>query len=171
MNRTVSGRWRCWKALAQTKQNPTTTNSTTSARPKNSPLQTEKSSGPPDTAPTAKSTDSTSGKVVNPLRFQGQYFDPESGLHYNRHRYYNPDIGRYLTPDPVKLAGGINAYQYVPNPTGWVDPLGLSSCPGENGCKTVVASENPPHTIKVKSNDPATPQPGITARSARIEVS
>ncbi|NWA32629.1 RHS domain-containing protein, partial [Pseudomonas sp. C6002] len=73
--------------------------------------------------------------VTNPLRFQGQYFDPESGLHYNRHRYYNPDIGRYLTPDPVKLAGGLNGYQYVPNPTGWVDPLGLSckatACPGQ----------------------------------------
>ncbi|MBN2993755.1 RHS domain-containing protein, partial [Pseudomonas cedrina subsp. fulgida] len=72
--------------------------------------------------------------IDNPLRFQGQYFDQESGLHYNRHRYYNPDIGRYLTPDPVKLTGGINAYQYVPNPTGWVDPLGLSctvgNCPG-----------------------------------------
>ncbi|TKJ55378.1 type IV secretion protein Rhs, partial [Pseudomonas sp. CFBP13506] len=67
------------------------------------------------------------GKIDNPLRFQGQYFDPESGLHYNRHRYYNPDVGRYLTPDPVKLAGGINAYQYVLNPTGWIDPLGLTS--------------------------------------------
>ncbi|MDY7068929.1 putative deoxyribonuclease RhsC [Pseudomonas extremaustralis] len=76
-----------------------------------------------------------SGKIDNPLRFQGQYFDQESGLHYNRHRYYNPDIGRYLTPDPVKLAGGINAYQYVPNPTGWVDPLGLNNCPGGGGCK------------------------------------
>ncbi|NVZ92215.1 RHS domain-containing protein, partial [Pseudomonas yamanorum] len=67
--------------------------------------------------------------LTNPLRFQGQYFDPESGLHYNRHRYYNPDIGRYLTPDPVKLAGGLNGYQYVPNPTGWVDPLGLACKP------------------------------------------
>ncbi|MEZ1324779.1 RHS repeat-associated core domain-containing protein, partial [Pseudomonas fluorescens] len=65
-----------------------------------------------------------------PLRFQGQYFDEESGLHYNRHRYYDPRLGRYLTPDPIKLAGGLNQYQYVPNPTGWVDPLGLSSnCP------------------------------------------
>ncbi|MFJ2289472.1 RHS repeat-associated core domain-containing protein [Pseudomonas iridis] len=65
-----------------------------------------------------------------PLRFQGQYFDAESGLHYNRHRYYDPRLGRYLTPDPIKLAGGLNQYQYVPNPTGWVDPLGLSSnCP------------------------------------------
>ncbi len=76
------------------------------------------------------------GKIDNPLRFQGQYFDQESGLHYNRHRYYNPDVGRYLTPDPVKLAGGINAYQYVPNPTGWVDPLGLS-------CKTTNCPEGP----------------------------
>ncbi|WP_177327408.1 RHS repeat-associated core domain-containing protein, partial [Pseudomonas sp. BRG-100] len=77
------------------------------------------------------------GKIENPLRFQGQYFDQESGLHYNRHRYYNPDIGRYLTPDPVKLAGGINGYQYVPNPTGWVDPLGLActrgNCQGQKG--------------------------------------
>ncbi|MFJ4250282.1 RHS repeat-associated core domain-containing protein [Pseudomonas sp. NPDC089741] len=65
-----------------------------------------------------------------PLRFQGQYFDAESGLHYNRHRYYDPRLGRYLTPDPIKLAGGLNQYQYVPNPTGWVDPLGLTSnCP------------------------------------------
>ncbi|WP_174823813.1 RHS repeat-associated core domain-containing protein, partial [Pseudomonas koreensis] len=67
-----------------------------------------------------------------PLRFQGQYFDAESGLHYNRHRYYDPRLGRYLTPDPVKLAGGLNQYQYTPNPTGWVDPLGLACtpCPG-----------------------------------------
>ncbi|EUB87800.1 RHS repeat protein [Pseudomonas sp. GM30] len=67
-----------------------------------------------------------------PLRFQGQYFDAESGLHYNRHRYYDPRLGRYLTPDPVKLAGGLNQYRYVPNPTGWVDPLGLTCapCPG-----------------------------------------
>ncbi|TDV50509.1 RHS repeat-associated protein [Pseudomonas helmanticensis] len=67
-----------------------------------------------------------------PLRFQGQYFDGESGLHYNRHRYYDPRLGRYLTPDPIKLAGGLNQYQYVPNPTGWVDPLGLTCtpCPG-----------------------------------------
>ncbi|MGF6489950.1 RHS repeat-associated core domain-containing protein [Pseudomonas frederiksbergensis] len=69
-------------------------------------------------------------QLEQPLRFQGQYFDAESGLHYNRHRYYDPEVGRYLTPDPIKLAGGLNQYQYTPNPTGWVDPLGLSSnCP------------------------------------------
>ncbi|MBD0706853.1 RHS repeat-associated core domain-containing protein, partial [Pseudomonas sp. PSB1] len=63
-------------------------------------------------------------QLEQPLRFQGQYFDPESGLHYNRHRYYNPETGRYLTPDPSKLAGGLNGYRYTLNPTGWVDPLG-----------------------------------------------
>ncbi|WP_338585444.1 RHS repeat-associated core domain-containing protein [Pseudomonas sp. MAG733B] len=73
-------------------------------------------------------------QLEQPLRFQGQYFDAESGLHYNRHRYYHPDTGRYLTPDPVKLAGGLNQYRYTPNPTGWVDPLGLAcQCPGDTG--------------------------------------
>ncbi|MGY2042454.1 RHS repeat-associated core domain-containing protein, partial [Pseudomonas pergaminensis] len=87
-----------------------------------------------------------------------QYFDQESGLHYNRHRYYNPDVGRYLTPDPVKLAGGVNAYQYVPNPTGWVDPLGLSVCPGEDGCKPRNA-ESPTKHKKADNGEPTLPAP------------
>ncbi|MFJ4134065.1 RHS repeat-associated core domain-containing protein [Pseudomonas cyclaminis] len=100
-------------------------------------------------------------KIDNPLRFQGQYFDPESGLHYNRHRYYNPNVGRYLTPDPVKLAGGINAYQYVPNPTGWVDPLGLSSCPAEDGCKRKQWSktDSPNEQVKFDTQSPLPPAP------------
>ncbi|QEM82665.1 RHS repeat-associated core domain-containing protein [Halomonas binhaiensis] len=65
----------------------------------------------------------------NPFRFQGQYHDPETGLHYNRHRYYDPEIGRFTTQDPIGLLGGENLYQYAPNPTGWVDPLGLKKCP------------------------------------------
>ncbi|WP_305118808.1 RHS repeat-associated core domain-containing protein, partial [Pseudomonas sp. 25 E 4] len=83
--------------------------------------------------------------------------DPESGLHYNRHRYYNPDVGRYLTPDPVKLAGGINAYQYVPNPTGWVDPLGLSVCPGGDGCKPSHNAESPTKHTKADNGEPTLP--------------
>ncbi|VVN76634.1 hypothetical protein PS687_05906 [Pseudomonas fluorescens] len=98
-------------------------------------------------------------KIDNPLRFQGQYFDQESGLHYNRHRYYNPDVGRYLTPDPVKLAGGINAYQYVPNPTGWVDPLGLSVCPGGDGCKPSHNAESPTKHTKADNGEPTLPAP------------
>ncbi len=62
-----------------------------------------------------------------PLRFQGQYFDAESGLHYNRFRYYDPQTGRFISQDPILLDGGLSAYQYSPNPTRWVDPLGL--CP------------------------------------------
>ncbi|MEX5542642.1 RHS repeat-associated core domain-containing protein, partial [Pseudomonas poae] len=100
---------------------------------------------------------------------QGQYFDQESGLHYNRHRYYNPDVGRYLTPDPVKLAGGINAYQYVPNPTGWVDPLGLSSCPGDDGCKPTARLENPIGKAKVNERLPTLPMPAGKERRARID--
>ncbi|MEZ5509896.1 MAG: RHS repeat-associated core domain-containing protein [Gammaproteobacteria bacterium] len=63
--------------------------------------------------------------VENNLRFQGQYFDAETGLHYNRFRYYDPGTGQFTQQDPVGLLGGVNNYQYAPNPTGWVDPLGL----------------------------------------------
>jgi RHS repeat-associated protein len=61
-----------------------------------------------------------------PLRFPGQYRDPESGLHYNHYRYYDPATAQYATPDPLRLAAGPNPYAYVPNPTRWTDPLGLS---------------------------------------------
>ncbi|UZE09708.1 RHS repeat protein [Pseudomonas sp. B21-053] len=96
-------------------------------------------------------------EIDNPLRFQGQYFDAETGLHYNRHRYYNPGTGRYLTPDPIKLAGGLNNYQYVPNPTGWVDPLGLNSdCPGGANCKPGTV-EDPASNAKVNEGTSGAP--------------
>ena len=64
-------------------------------------------------------------KVNIPFRFQGQYYDEESGLHYNRFRYYDPEIGRFVSQDPIGFAGSDNFYEYAPNPIGWVDPLGL----------------------------------------------
>lgn len=60
------------------------------------------------------------------LRLPGQYADQETGLHYNDHRYYDPRQGRYLTPDPLGLLGGSNAYLYVNgNPLKYIDPEGL----------------------------------------------
>ena len=64
-------------------------------------------------------------QIDQPLRFQGQYADDETGLYYTTFRYYDPRAGRFATQDPIGLAGGWNLYQYAPNPTGWVDPLGL----------------------------------------------
>jgi RHS repeat-associated protein len=64
--------------------------------------------------------------LANNFRFLGQYYDEETGLYYNYHRYYDPRTGRYLTPDPIGLAGGINLYSYVHNnPINWADPQGL----------------------------------------------
>uniref|UniRef100_UPI00300C4F50 RHS repeat-associated core domain-containing protein n=1 Tax=Citrobacter amalonaticus TaxID=35703 RepID=UPI00300C4F50 len=68
--------------------------------------------------------------IEQPLRLPGQWYDEESGLHYNRHRYYDPVQGRYITQDPIGLAGGWNIYQYPLNPVGYVDPLGLKECTG-----------------------------------------
>ncbi|WP_240327249.1 RHS repeat-associated core domain-containing protein [Burkholderia sp. IDO3] len=62
----------------------------------------------------------------NAIRFQGQYRDEETGLHYNRYRYYDPDSGRFISKDPIGLQGGLNTYQYAPNGTEWIDPLGLA---------------------------------------------
>jgi RHS repeat-associated protein len=66
--------------------------------------------------------------VENPFRFPGQYYDSETGLHYNYFRYYNPQIGRYVTPDPIGLRGGINIFRYAANnPIRYIDPSGLQS--------------------------------------------
>ncbi|WP_224317363.1 RHS repeat-associated core domain-containing protein [Streptomyces olivaceus] len=68
--------------------------------------------------------------VDMPLRFPGQYQDPETGWHYNYQRHYDPAIGRYSSPDPLGLEPDPNHYSYVDNPHSWIDPLGLLSCAG-----------------------------------------
>ncbi|POS50485.1 hypothetical protein BJP20_26200 [Escherichia coli] len=64
------------------------------------------------------------------LRLPGQQYDEESGLYYNRHRYYDPLQGRYITQDPIGLKGGWNLYAYPLNPVQRLDPLGLSAALG-----------------------------------------
>jgi RHS repeat-associated protein len=64
-----------------------------------------------------------------PFRYQGQYEDSETGLYYNRFRYYDPSIGSYLSQDPIGLNGGMQLYNYVHDPNSWVDRLGLVKDP------------------------------------------
>ncbi|MEV8597120.1 DUF6531 domain-containing protein [Streptomyces sp. NPDC052012] len=79
---------------------------------------------------TSWASDST---TYTPLRFPGQYFDPETELHYNYHRHYDPETARYLTPDPLGLAPAPNPSTYVHNPHTWTDPLGLAP-----GCEETI---------------------------------
>lgn len=72
---------------------------------------------------TAWSADST---AYTPLRFPGQYYDPETGLHYNYFRHYDPETARYVTRDPLGLAPAPNPATYVTNPRIWSDVLGLA---------------------------------------------
>ncbi|MDY7073089.1 Protein RhsD [Pseudomonas hunanensis] len=65
-------------------------------------------------------------EVEQNLRLQGQYFDVETELHYNTFRYYDPEIGRFISHDPISLLGGDNLYIFAPSTTGWIDPWGLS---------------------------------------------
>ena len=60
-----------------------------------------------------------------PFLYQGQYYDEEIGLAYNRFRYYSPESGTYIGQDPIRLAGGLAFYGYVMDCNGWIDPWGL----------------------------------------------
>lgn len=64
--------------------------------------------------------------IENNLRLQGQYFDSETGLNYNRNRYYDPQVGSYASKDPLGIFPSENIYDYAPNALGWIDPLGLA---------------------------------------------
>ena len=63
--------------------------------------------------------------AYQPFRLQNQYADRETGLHYNFFRYYEPDAGRFVNQDPIKLSGGDNLYQFAPSAQRWIDVLGL----------------------------------------------
>ncbi|WP_185761181.1 RHS repeat-associated core domain-containing protein, partial [Citrobacter farmeri] len=81
-----------------------------------------------------------------PLRLPGQYYDEETGLHYNLFRYYAPECGRFVSQDPIGLAGGLNLYQYAPNPITWFDPLGLAA-KGDYGQMPTIPGYQKHHNI------------------------
>ena len=85
---------------------------------------------------------STNSSIECNLRFPGQWFDKENGLHYNRFRYYHPDTGRFISPDPIGLYNDLNEYLYAPNPINWEDFFGLAFSSGK-----------PPHTADVTIYD------------------
>ena len=72
---------------------------------------------------------------LQPFKFQGQSLDIETGLHYNRFRYYDSDVGMFVSRDPIGLLGGDNVFSYAPNPIQWIDPLGLKSTTKTNNGK------------------------------------
>jgi RHS repeat-associated protein len=89
--------------------------------------------------------------IASSLRFPGQVEDAETGLYYNWHRYYDPEVGRYVTADPIGLVGGVNFYAYVNgNPVNFTDLLGLArDCDQEHiECFRQCWNQNPPWPIK-----------------------
>ncbi|MCM2578720.1 putative T7SS-secreted protein [Streptomyces meridianus] len=92
-----------------------------------------------------------SSTAYTPLRFPGQYFDPETDLHYNVHRHYDPETARYFSQDPLGLAPAPNPAAYVSNPHAWVDPLGLGPCPGQTLGETPKLSGWVPAEIPAES--------------------
>ena len=81
--------------------------------------------------PFGGTTLAAANSVNSPFRLPGQTFDDETGLHYNYYRYYDPNTGRYLRPDPIGLQGGVNLYQYAgSNPVNMIDIWGLDTWAG-----------------------------------------
>lgn len=84
-----------------------------------------------------------------PHRYPGQWHDPETELHYNRHRHYDPATGQYISRDPIGLRGGLRAYGYVADPTTWSDALGLAGRPAAGaGCGGAAGANNDPQAAR-----------------------
>ena len=72
-----------------------------------------------------KEETNVTGTAHQPFRLQNQYFDAETGLHYNLLRFYDSISGRFINQDPIRLFGGENFYHFAFNAQSWIDPLGL----------------------------------------------
>jgi RHS repeat-associated protein len=97
-----------------------------------------------------------------PLGFPGQIRDDLTGLYYNRYRFYDPVIGRYLTPDPVGIFGGLDPYGYVQDPVNLYDPTGLA-CRGKNDDPTLYRGDSrPPSDICANGFPPSNPTANIS---------
>ena len=84
-------------------------------------------------------------------------------LHNNRYRYYDPQVGRFISKDPIGFAGGLNVYAYAPNPVGWVDPFGLArkkrrlgGTPKEAQIK-VKKEQAPPEIVRIDGPEQSVP--------------
>jgi RHS repeat-associated protein len=112
-------------------------------------------------------------KTECPFRYQGQYEDSETGLYYNRFRYYSPDEGMYILQDPIRLNGGINLYSYVHNMNGWVDVFGLAKANGgsarkHGGIGHDLAVKNRINDLKM---DPQVDQGSIRKNQQQVDAS
>ncbi|PWV57683.1 RHS repeat-associated protein, partial [Frischella perrara] len=120
----------------------------------------------------------SSDKTEQNLRFAGQYYDQETGLHYNTLRYYDPNCGRFTQQDPIGLAGGINLYQYAPNTLSWIDPWGLKCSPeqladnrinGKNAEKYIAEKLGKKSNIQVLDTQVYVKTPGL-GRGRYIDI-
>ncbi|WP_284285247.1 RHS repeat-associated core domain-containing protein, partial [Marinibactrum halimedae] len=103
-----------------------------------------------------------------PIRFQGQYADEETGLHYNRFRYYDPAIGQFITQDPVGLAGGNNNYRYAPNPLEWIDPYGLTAKSGD--CEKKYRALTKEQEAQALAGEPISPKDKTAAYTVQEHI-
>src|SRR5262249_1173657 len=72
----------------------------------------------------------SSGSLINPFQYTGREFDSDTSLYYYRARYYDPEVGRFISEDPIGVEGGINLFAYTDNsPVRWADPFGLQAKP------------------------------------------
>ncbi|KGT97008.1 RHS repeat-associated core domain-containing protein, partial [Dickeya fangzhongdai] len=94
--------------------------------------------------------DAANEEVYCELRYQGQVYDAETGLYYNRHRYFDPELGQYTSADPIGLDGGFSPYAYVHNPLEWIDPFGLSRYSGVDFSGTDALYQGGTNTVKIK---------------------